>query len=334
MARLKRRRLLIGIAIAVALPVFYVGLNLALLWDPSPTGHWKSDAARQRFERAYADTMTLLPPPARTADVPTDFGTVRAYRFERPGADESYRRLAPLVLLPGQAAPTPMWLGNIPRLVAERPVIAIDLLGQAGLSVQTRPVRRHADQARWLDQALAGMGAERAHLLGVSFGGWTAVNLARHHPGRVASVSLLDPAFVFAPPKPGFVVAAMVSSFPLAPPGFTEWFTGWTAGGAPADDSVPEARVVNAGIDGYAVASPTPDVIPEADLRALRIPVWAVIAGRSVLHDARAAEARGRANVPGIEISIRPEATHAIHGELGAELDPAVLAFCAAHEPG
>ena len=60
------------------------------------------------------------------------------------------------------------------------------------MSVQDKPIRDADDETHWLDEALAGLGLEQAHLLGVSIGGWTAVNYAVRRPGRAASLTLLD----------------------------------------------------------------------------------------------------------------------------------------------
>jgi pimeloyl-ACP methyl ester carboxylesterase len=77
--------------------------------------------------------MVQLPPVSESTDVPTSFGTVRAYRFDGPSAGP------PVVLLPGRNASTPMWRVNIPALLEQRTVIGIDLLGEAGMSVQSKP---------------------------------------------------------------------------------------------------------------------------------------------------------------------------------------------------
>lgn len=329
------RRSLLGLGVIVAVPVLFVGLNLAILLatdDGSPVSHWKSAQAQERFEAAYAEAMQLLPEPSRTDDVATEFGTVRAYRFDRPDADESYRAQDPLVLLPGHSAPVPMWLGNIPHYLPDRPVIAIDLLGQPGLSVPTRPVTTEAEQAAWLDQTLAGLGVERAHLVGVSFGGWTAVNHALHHPDRVATLSLLDPAFVFADPKLGFMLAAMLTAFPLMPAVYTDWFMAHTAGGVPIDPDLPEAKLIGAGIDDYQVIEPTPRRFTDDELRRIEAPVLVVLGGRSPLHDSAAALENARRLFPESEASIKPDGSHAVHGEYADELDAQILAFARQHE--
>jgi pimeloyl-ACP methyl ester carboxylesterase len=140
----------------------------------------------------YAAAMADLPE-RQSADVTTSFGTVWAYRCDGP-ADRT-----PIVLLPGRNASTPMWRANIGQLLEHRTVIATDLLGEAGLAVQDRPITGADDEAHWLDEALAGLGLSRAHLLGVSIGGWTATNAAIRRPGRIASVMLLDAVMTFAP---------------------------------------------------------------------------------------------------------------------------------------
>ncbi|MGZ8777963.1 MAG: alpha/beta fold hydrolase, partial [Mycobacterium sp.] len=118
---------------------------------PSPGGgHFRSDAARAHFLATYLDCLADLPPYDQTFDIPTDFGTVRVYRFGGPDG-------RPVVLLPGRNASTPMWGSNLPGLLAHRTVFAVDLLGEPGLSVQERQLRTAEDQAQWFDEMLAGL---------------------------------------------------------------------------------------------------------------------------------------------------------------------------------
>ena len=120
--------------------------------------------------------------------MPTSFGTVRVYRFDGPPQG------TPVVLLPGRNASTPMWGANLPPLLEHRTVYSVDLLGEAGMSVQRQAITGPDDQAQWFDETLAGLGLDRVHLMGVSIGGWTAANYAIRRPGRAASLALLDPA--------------------------------------------------------------------------------------------------------------------------------------------
>jgi len=174
-----------------------LGGALAATHDPSPLGHWRTDAGKQAFATSYAAAMRLLPQPTRTLNLRTDYGTVRLCEFVSPAT----RSRTPVVLLPGRTASAPMWLENLPDLAAELPVYALDTLGDAGMSVPTRALVDGADQAAWLDQVLARLleeaDAPKVHLMGHSFGGWSAANYAVRHPQRLASLTLVDPVLVF-----------------------------------------------------------------------------------------------------------------------------------------
>lgn len=74
---------------------------------------------------------------------------------------------------------------------------AIDSMGEAGRSVQTRPIPDEQANADWLDEVLAGLGHERYHLVALSRGGWLALNQAIRAPGRVARVTAFDPGGFF-----------------------------------------------------------------------------------------------------------------------------------------
>jgi pimeloyl-ACP methyl ester carboxylesterase len=274
----------------------------------SDVGHFRSDAARAHFMSAYRAGMSGLPPVGEQWDVPTSFGTVRAYRFDGPDSG------VPVLLLPGRNASTPMWRANLPSLVGRRTVYSLDLLGEAGMSVQTRPLTGPQDQAAWLDEALAGLGLDRAHLMGVSIGGWTATNCAVHQPERVASLTLLDPAMTFATiPLRAILVSAAL--FLPVPNMVRRRVFSWISGGAPVDDSVPEAELLAAASADFVLRAPMPRVFTDDQLRSLNVPVLALLAGRSVMHDAARAAARARQLLPHGQIELWEQASHAINGE-------------------
>ena len=250
-------------------------------------GHFKSERARAHFLNVYRTAMAQCPPVSESTEVATSFGTVRAYRFDGPSAGP------PVVLLPGRNASTPMWQGNIAALLEHRTVIAIDLLGEAGMSAQDRPITDPDDEAQWLDDVLAGLGLGNAHLMGVSIGGWTAVNYAVRRPGRAASLVLLDPVLTFAPIPAKAMLVSAAMFLPL-PESLQRRVFSWVGGGADVDDSVPEATLISAGANDFVLRKAMPKLFTDDQLRSLHIPVLALIAGRSVMLDAARATARAR----------------------------------------
>jgi pimeloyl-ACP methyl ester carboxylesterase len=75
-------------------------------------------------------------------------------------------------------------------------------LGDAGMSVQVRPIRDAADQADWLDQALAQLPVRSVHLVGHSFGGWLAATYVVRHPELVQTLTLPSAAALSTRPIP------------------------------------------------------------------------------------------------------------------------------------
>lgn len=281
---------------------------------PGRVGDFKNERARAHFLGVYRVAMAELPAIAESRDVPTSFGTVRVYRFEGPPD------LTPVILLPGRNASTPMWRGNLPLLVGRRPVVGLDLLGEAGLSVQEKPIRGPDDEAQWLDEAVAALGLDRVHLMGVSIGGWTATNYAARRPGRAASLVLLDPVFTFAPISVKAVLASPALFVPGVPERLRRRVLRWISGGADIDRAATEAALIASASTDYTLRKAMPKMITDEQLRSLDIPVLALIAGRSVMHDAGKAAERARRLLARGRVEVWPDASHAINGEYAAEI--------------
>jgi pimeloyl-ACP methyl ester carboxylesterase len=283
-------------------------------------GHFKTERTRAHFISVYDAAMAQLPSVSESIDVPTSFGVARTYRFDGPAAG------LPVVLLPGRNASTPMWRVNIPTLLEHRTVVGVDLLGEAGMSVQDKPITGPEDEAHWLDDAFAGLGLDRVHLMGVSIGGWTAVNYAVRRPGRAASLTLLDPVLTFAPiPAKALLVSAGLF-LPVSDSVRRRVFS-WISGGADVDESLAEAALIGAGSTDYVLRKAMPKLFTDDQLRSLDVPVLALIAGRSVMLDAARAAARARNLLPRGQVELWPDASHAINGEYPAEIARTAAAF-------
>jgi pimeloyl-ACP methyl ester carboxylesterase len=288
-------------------------VNFTARWARGGLGGFVDRAAFDHYLGAYRNGMAQLPG-FEISDVPTSFGTVRAYRFAGPNEG------TPVVLLPGRNAATPMYRTNLASLLAHRTVYGIDLLGEAGLSVQHKEIRTEADQARWLDEALRNLGLQRAHLCGVSIGGWTATNCAVHKPDRIASLTLLDPVFTFARIPARTMLASVLMYAPGVPETLRRRVLSWISGGSDSSAADPEAALISAGSRDFALRTPMPRLLADAQLRSVAVPVLTFIAGRSVMLDPGRPAARARALLPHGTVEVWPDASHAINGEYPDEI--------------
>lgn len=269
-------------------------------------GYWRTPEGGTTYRDAYADALATMPTPSRTVDLSTDFGSVRAYVWSSPATAAR----TPVLLLPGRTSGVPMWSQNLPALIAQRPVIAVDAIGDAGLSAQTVPLTASEDQAHWVDQVIGELAPSGVHLVGHSFGGSTAATYARLHPERVRSLVLLEPVFTFAWPSARMLGWAMLGSLPWLPAPVRERALAEIGGGERADPNDPVAQMITAGADHYAAQLPTPSVLTDEQLAGLRMPVYVALAEQDSLAGAAAAERAG--SLPNATVRTWPQTTHSL----------------------
>ncbi|GIG56824.1 carboxylesterase [Longispora fulva] len=266
-------------------------------------GQFRNDAARTKFITAYDRVFTAVwPLPRWAVDVPTAFGTTRVYRG---GPSEG----PPVVLLPGAGGNALSWYGYAAALAAHHPVIVVDPVGEPGASVQTAPVADGPDAGRWLDQLLAGLDVTDAHVVGCSYGGWTALHAVLAAPGRVARLTLVEPA--------GFAeVGARFIGWIIA---------GGLAGLAPralrprlarlvGNSTILETELMSLALPsaGFRRKLPPATVFTDEELRAVGVPVSVLLGARSTLHRSAQVAARLADVAPGIRVEVVPGAGHAL----------------------
>jgi pimeloyl-ACP methyl ester carboxylesterase len=207
-----------------------------------------------------------------------------------------------------------MWAPFLPAFAARHTVYTMDALGEAGASVQTAPFAVAADRARALDEVFAELGLTGVHLVGASGGGWLAVNQVLHAPDRVATLSLLDPTTVVTQFSVGVMWRAVLMTV-LRSKRLLRRLVVYSAGVDVMDR--PEVRVTLVGARTYQLRLPMSAPPPRDALRAIRLPVLAVFAGRSSVHNSALAAHRARELMPHASVEVWPEARH----DMGAFAD-------------
>jgi pimeloyl-ACP methyl ester carboxylesterase len=130
--------------------------------------------------------MTSWPVPYQEVEVPTRFGTTHVVVSGPIDA-------APLVLLHGYRATLTMWAANVAASSKDHRVYAIDVMGQPSKTVPTDPIRNAQDYVTWLTETLDALHLDRPSLVGMSYGGWLALNFALAVPARLSKLVLLSP---------------------------------------------------------------------------------------------------------------------------------------------
>src|SRR5262249_24107932 len=100
------------------------------------------------------------------------------------------------VLWHGSAGNAAMWRGDIRAGAEHYRVYSIDVIGEAGLSAPMRPPLASEEYALWLDDVLKALSISQTSIVGVSLGGWLALDYGIRRPQRVARLALICPGGV------------------------------------------------------------------------------------------------------------------------------------------
>ncbi|MFD6876523.1 MULTISPECIES: alpha/beta fold hydrolase [unclassified Streptomyces] len=141
---------------------------------------------------------------------------------------------------------------------------------------------RQADRLRaGVGAGIGALGLDRVHLVGSSYGGWLVLNQAHRRPGRIASVTALDPGGLervglrfFA-----WVFVSLFASF--APKALRPRLAAWLEQPVLV---VPELRTfVQTGARAFRIRRPAPLPLAEDALGSIRSPLYLIMGKRSLL---------------------------------------------------
>ncbi|GAB7181518.1 hypothetical protein ATKI12_1349 [Kitasatospora sp. Ki12] len=264
---------------------------------------FRNGKAEARFRTAYEHALTRLWPQPRTSlDVPTGYGTTRVHRTG-PEAGQ------PIVLLPGSGGNALMWHGYLDALARRHPVIAVDTVGEPGASVQSAPVRDGRDAAAWLEELLTALDLPAVHLVGCSYGGWIALHHRIHHPGRAATLTLVDPAGLADPGRRFYTWLIAGGLAATAPRPLRPRLARLVGNSAILETEL--MALVRASM-GFRRRLPPATTLTDQELGRLDASVHFLLGERSALHDAREAAARLHRLAPAARVELVPRAGHAL----------------------
>ncbi|KAF1067485.1 MAG: Carboxylesterase YbfK [Pseudomonas citronellolis] len=225
-----------------------------------------------------------------------------------------------LVLLHGTLSNAASWMFDAERWSTRYRVHAVDLIGEPGLSAPTRLELNDDAHACWLDDILDGLGLSEAAFVGLSLGGFLALDYAIRRPQRTRALVLISPSGI------GRQRPFLLKAIPYLLLGHwgQERLRRKVMG---PNSSAPDPRaqallrlleLIRAQVRPRALRIP---LVSDAQLSTLRMPVLILLGGRdALLHTIEAAQ-RVHAHLPAAQVHFLPEAYHYIPGQRERVLD-------------
>jgi len=278
------------------------------------TSIYKSEDGEREVQTRYREMLTHWPVANQHMRVPTREGDT----FVVACGPES---APPLLLFQGSGANTAMWMGDVAAWAKDFRVYAVDMIGEPGLSGPSRPPLASDAYALWLDDVMQALSITRASFVGVSLGGWLALDYATRRPERVDRVVVLCPSGVGRQKK-----SFLFKAIPLLLLG--RWgrrkAMEMVAGKPPADPS-PASRYFAAFVSliftHFRPRRGTVPVFSDDALTRLTMPVMLIVGGRDVLLDSAESKRRLEQSAPHVTVRFLPDAGHILHGQAAPILE-------------
>jgi len=266
---------------------------------------FKSSEGQRLVRERYQAFLQRWPVPNEQLHIPTTQGSTFVVVSGPKDA-------APLLLLHGSAANSAMWMGDLPIFARAFRVYCIDMIGEPGFSAPVRPSLGSNAHAVWLDDVLDHFSIDSASIVGVSLGGWLALDYAIRRQARVKSLAVICPGGI-GRQKVGIVFLTLWFRI------FGRWgkrkLTERIIGRPPVDPPPP----VKAFVDFVALIHRhfrprmvNLPVFSDTALSNLKTPVLAIVGARDVLLDSAETKRRLEQHSPNAQVVYLPDNGHLI----------------------
>jgi len=229
-----------------------------------------------------------------------------------------------VLLLHGTASNSAMWSSNIEGWSRRLRLLAVDIIGDAGMSAASRPALDTEAHALWLDDVLDGLALDTVAIVGISFGGWIALDYASRRPNRVERLVVINPGGVGRPKN------VLLWALPLLMLGrwgrrkMMEKIAGKFEPDSPGELSA-AAEFTSLIFKHFRPRTASLPQFSDRTLERLEMPLLAILGGKDVFIDARDARLRLQAHAKNLTVRFLPEAHHFVPGQ-----DAAIEAFLTA----
>jgi pimeloyl-ACP methyl ester carboxylesterase len=174
---------------------------------------------------------------------------------------------------------------------------------------------------------LAALRLDRVHIVGLSYGGWLALNQAHRSSNGIASVTSVDPVGALGRPKTSFMIRILPDSL-MAMAGSEKALhrlLGRLNNGAVPAQPLLDLSV--AGLRTFVAKQPFPKRMSNDELRSINVPTLLLLCEYSPVNDAPRAAARAHRCISEIDVEVVSNSGHLLPIEHPEQFTRRVLSF-------
>jgi len=276
-------------------------MNNGMSNEKAPVSIFKSPEGRQRILDQYAKLLSGFDFTYQERYIETSYGST--YVLEAGQADQP-----PLLLFHGSTSNSAAWFSDMKQLAQDYRILAVDLIGDAGHSAETRLDMKSKAYAQWIKELFTGLGIEKATLMGNSLGAWMCLKFASVYPEKVDKVVLLAASGI-APVRLSFVLRVIFFSLRGGKGG--ESITRMVYG----KDQIPQEVIdyIRIIANNYSPYTGEVPVLPDSDLTRLVMPVLYIAGEDDKLTNAPKCARRLKKLLPQPTIYVLKDTGHVIY---------------------
>jgi pimeloyl-ACP methyl ester carboxylesterase len=277
---------------------------------------FKNSKAETNYKAAYEAILARWPVPFERLGLVTPSGITQIIASGSPNA-------TPLILLPGNFDCALSWFPSVAALSMAHRVYALDTIGDIGMSKAYRLPLCRDDYAHWLAEVFDGLHIATADLMGISYGGFLAVNFALRFPERAKRLLLLCPGLPLAP----FTSQWMVRGMPMIihPSSATaRWFLRGASTSKRRDDLT---ELFVTGIMSLRSTKVMRPSLQKDEWTQLCMPVLMLIGDQEIMYESRQAIRRARQLIPHIQAELIAGAGHFLLADQSEQVNESTMKF-------